>query len=111
MRCTRCGEHPTVFATRADIFEPEGGPRLHKLKVHPQFYQKIEERLKNFEIRYNDRDFRVGDLLKLEEYDPDTQCYSGRSVLVNINYITDFEQKPGYVVMGFAQVPVLGDDS
>ena len=39
----------------------------HYLKTETEYYQQIEKGNKNFELRKNDRDFKVGDMLYLEE--------------------------------------------
>ncbi len=39
----------------------------HYLKTETEYYQDIEEGLKKFELRKNDRDFKIGDFLILEE--------------------------------------------
>lgn len=79
----------------------------HELKIRPEFLQRIKSGTKTFEIRKNDRDFQVGDTLLLKEFDPaigwpDHGAYE--SVLVEVVYITSFEQKDGYVVMGIKEV-------
>ena len=38
--------------------------------------------------RNADRDFQVGDFLRLCEYDPVTEAYSGRELVMEITYIT-----------------------
>jgi len=55
---------------------------------------------KTFEIRKNDRDYRVGDKLTLREWHPDTEQYSGRHVYRVVTYVTAFNQAPGWIVMG-----------
>ncbi len=45
---------------------------------------------KEFEIRKNDRGFKLGDNLLLEEYDPQTG-YTGRSIQRRIAYIIQGE--------------------
>ena len=42
---------------------------------------------KSFEVRINDRDFCVGDYLLLQEYDPETETFTGRALLRQITYI------------------------
>lgn len=54
---------------------------------------------KPFEIRRNDRDFQVGDVLMLEEHTPENG-YTGRDVSATVTYMTNFEQKENFVVMG-----------
>lgn len=39
----------------------------HILKTDPDVFQAMEEGLKNFEIRYNDRNYMAGDTLTLKE--------------------------------------------
>lgn len=42
-------------------------PKAHFLKTDPEPFQAVKARLKRFEIRVNDRDFKVGDRLVLLE--------------------------------------------
>jgi hypothetical protein len=39
----------------------------HELKTETQFYQAVEKGIKTFELRVNDRDFKVGDIVTLVE--------------------------------------------
>jgi len=43
---------------------------------------------KTFDIRLNDRDFQVGDTIKMREWNPKTKEYTGRGMAFNIVYIT-----------------------
>jgi len=75
----------------------------HELKCNPEYFSRIAMRQKTFEIRKNDRDYQVGDTLILREYDPKTGrvLYGVDDMLVaKVVYITSYEQKDGYVVMG-----------
>ncbi|MBP3040568.1 DUF3850 domain-containing protein [Bacillaceae bacterium Marseille-Q3522] len=71
----------------------------HKLKIHPQYFIEVLSGKKSFEIRKNDRNFKVGDTLLLQEFEPDSNSYTGRIAERKITYITDFAQKGNYVVM------------
>lgn len=44
----------------------------HELKIYPQFYLRVAEGTKTFEIRNNDRAFQKGDTVVLREWDPKT---------------------------------------
>ncbi|PRS74382.1 RNA-binding protein [Bacillus sp. GBSW2] len=68
----------------------------------PQYLWAIKTGIKGFEIRKNDREFQVGDILRLREY-KDGQ-YTGRLVLGRITFITSFEQKDDYVVLNFKRL-------
>lgn len=74
----------------------------HCLKTEQPFFGAIREGLKTFEIRNNDRVFKVGDILCLEEYRDGE--YSGSRINRRVSYICDWMQQPGYVVMSLADV-------
>jgi hypothetical protein len=71
---------------------------IHSLKTWPKWFAASAAGKKPFEIRKNDRDFRVGDTLVLQEWDPITQKYSGKSLTRKITYIQRVSKS--YVVMG-----------
>jgi hypothetical protein len=75
---------------------------VHQLKTWPLYFDMIVDGDKNFEIRYNDRQFHVLDILVLEEYDPDTGEYSGRKLWKVVTCLIDdfVGLAPGYVAMG-----------
>lgn len=76
----------------------------HSIKVLPEYFKEIIKGKKSFEIRNNDRDYKVGDLIVLKEFDGTT--YTGREVMAEITYITDFAQQEGYVVFSFKKFSV-----
>lgn len=61
----------------------------HRLKCWPEFFDPIRRGQKTHDLRRaDDRTFAVGDKILLEEYDPGSRAYTGRSVIVRITYIT-----------------------
>lgn len=94
--------------------------RKHTLKVAPEFWEALESGIKTFEVRFaGDRDFRVGDLLRLREFDgaaptPEGQKwttevgYSGRETYRRITYILTGEQwglRREYVALAIERIP------
>ncbi len=71
----------------------------HRLKTWPIYFNLILRGKKKFEVRKNDRKFKVGDKLKLLEFRPKTSSYTGRIIEARIDYITSFGQPKGQVVM------------
>ncbi len=71
----------------------------HELKTYPKYFQETIEGNKLFEIRKNDRDFQVGDVLILKEWD--NIKYSGREIGVVVRYVLrDFiGLQEGYVAL------------
>lgn len=50
---------------------------LHNLKINREFFNPVLEQTKTFEIRKNDRGFCVGDTVILNEWDNQTNQYTG----------------------------------
>ena len=73
----------------------------HYLKTLTNFYQDVESGKKNFEVRFNDRDFKVYDILYLKEFIPPS-TYTGREIRKQIAYVLDDPNycKEGFVVLG-----------
>lgn len=76
----------------------------HVLKVWKEFYPSIDNGDKTFELRKDDRDFKVGDKLILQEYDNHLFEYTGKECERRITYIlkdaSKFGLKRGFVILG-----------
>lgn len=82
----------------------------HHLKCWPHFFAAVASGEKRFELRKNDRDFKAGDFLILEEYDPQAQSYTGRAVGCRVTYCTEGEWlAPGHVAMSLGPVKPYGE--
>jgi uncharacterized protein DUF3850 len=80
----------------------------HKLRVYPEFFAALESGAKPFEVRKDDRNFKVGDRLQLDEWDHATQRYTCASLYRQITYRLDggqFGIEPGYCVLGIGAIP------
>jgi hypothetical protein len=66
-------------------FEPD-----YAVKSWPWFFEQMICGQKKHDMRdKRDRDYAVGDIMLLEEFDPRGVGYTGRSATVLITYITD----------------------
>lgn len=86
----------------------------HELKIMDKYFDAVDSNIKPFEVRKNDRDFHVGDMLVLREVilhqiadnAPYTE-YTGRSCEKYITYILPLEDVNlgfgGYVVLGLKE--------
>ncbi len=81
---------------------------VHKVKSWIRLFGPTVEGKKKHEMRYNDRNYHVGDILDLQEYDEKTQKYTGRSAKAEITYMTSAENpcamsdvglKEGFVIL------------
>lgn len=76
--------------------QPERQPGealVHELKTHPGPFTAVVSGQKHHEVRRSDRDFQVGDLLHLREWEPradhpDGGFYTGRSASRSVSHIT-----------------------
>ena len=75
---------------------------IHELKTWPEYWAEIFFGHKTFEVRQNDRDYKIGDKLILCEWDNDKKEYTGRQLARTITYILEggqFGIEKGAVVM------------
>lgn len=75
---------------------------IHELKTWPFYFQEVFMGHKTFEVRINDRDFKIGDHVILKEWNPDTKEYTGREAARVITFILfggSFGIAPDHVVM------------
>lgn len=81
---------------------------IHDLKTWSESFNAIERGVKTHEVRFNDRDYQVGDLLRLKHWDPETRTYSGRELYVEIVYLGDLviydPVLAGYVGMSIKKI-------
>lgn len=78
----------------------------HVLKIAPEFYEAVLTGIKTFEIRRNDRNFKIDDSIVLREYFDGK--YTDRFPLAaHITYITNYAQQEGYVVFSFSGIVPL----
>ena len=69
------------------------------LKILPEYYEAVRCGDKTFEVRLNDRDYQVNDVLHLREFNNGE--YTGRELVKTISYILNNPDycKEGYVIL------------
>jgi hypothetical protein len=80
-------------------------PMRHTLKILPRYFEPVVKGVKTFEIRKDDRGFRVGDTLVLREYDFESNQSTGRECKRVITYKFDgglFGVAEGFCVLAIA---------
>jgi len=65
---------------------------IHK-KVWPGFIEDLESGKKKFDLRLNDFEANEGDTVIFEEWDPEANAYTGRSVEKKITYVLKIDLK------------------
>ncbi|UNM95697.1 DUF3850 domain-containing protein [Ignatzschineria rhizosphaerae] len=76
---------------------------IHYLKVDPIFFKAIQEGKKHFELRKNDRNFKVNDYVILQEFN---EKLTGWSIAAQINFILEDYAglEEGYVILNLNDV-------
>ncbi|WP_392562538.1 DUF3850 domain-containing protein [Orbus sturtevantii] len=71
---------------------------IHELKILPEWFGPVKSGAKKCEARVNDRDYKVGDTLILNEWDLN---FTGEKVNALVTHILDDEQytQPNHIIM------------
>jgi len=100
-RCGACKTTQVVFRNPrggtpvcAACMDEEDLRRTHVLKCWPQYFEAVADGTKTFELRKDDRKYRVGDILHLREWapadggriDPNQGSFTGRDHKVRVTY-------------------------
>lgn len=75
----------------------------HELKTWTEYFDKVVDGTKTFELRKDDRNFEVGDKLILKDYDRFRESFTGRKEFREITYKLDggnFGLEKGFCVLG-----------
>ena len=74
----------------------------HKLKIKSEHFSAVINKTKTAEIRYNDRNYQVGDILNLNEID-ENGVFTGNNCAVIVTHVLDDNQylQTGYVMLSF----------
>lgn len=82
------------------VLNESGIIEVHRLRTLPIHYEAIVNRDKTAEIRISDRNFKIGDVIQLEEW---LDTYTGRMCWVLITHILeDFEGiERGFCMLSF----------
>jgi len=80
---------------------------VHDLKIWPEQYQKVVNGHLSFQYRENDRNYQMGDVLILNEWNPKKNEFTGRKMCARVKYVFDEMNHgdvpviimPGYCVM------------
>lgn len=74
----------------------------HSLKIKSEYFSAVINKTKTAEIRYNDRNYQVGDILVLNEIDS-LGNFTGNNCVVIVTHVLDDNQylQTGYVMLSF----------
>lgn len=82
----------------------------HQLKTVAPYFCAVLDGTKTFEFRYDDRGYKVGDILILKEYRARQQEFTGRKIKAEVTYVLSsfVGMEYGYIVMG---IKLVGDNN
>ena len=79
----------------------------HDLKIAPAYYDAVASGIKTFEVRRDDRPFRVGDLLVLHEW-AEGKATRRPMLRRTVAYILRHDDFPDGIPEGFAVLGIKG---
>lgn len=100
-----CGEEAQTIANKiAENVSTSRKPMIHELKILPEYFNEVQSHNKQFELRKDDRDYRVGDWILLKEFE--NGSYTGRECgCFGITYILrncpEYGLADGYCIIGW----------
>jgi len=62
-----------------------------KKKAWPEYFELVKAGKKRFDLRLADFEVKEGDVLVLQEWDPETQEYTGRELSKEVDYVLKFD--------------------
>ena len=80
---------------------------IHELKTWSEYFEEVFMGHKTFEVRKNDRDFKVGDTLILKEWNDFREIFTGRELTKTVTYVFkggSFGLEEGFVVMAIKSI-------
>lgn len=83
--CTKCGETDPVV-NDCSVAGDRGSHHLVRSWIH--LFEAMLSGAKSHDLRFDDRGYRVGDVILYREYDVTKGAYTGRQQQVEITYIT-----------------------
>lgn len=76
---------------------------MHEIKILPQYFADVHKGIKQFELRKDDRNYQVYDLVTLREWNG--KEYTGNKMIVGIKYVLrdcpEYGLKDGYCIFGW----------
>lgn len=81
----------------------------HNLKLFTKYFQPVVDGDKRSEVRTNDRQYVVGDIVTLHEGQPGLKGfeYTGRSISARISFVDSFGCTQGYVSLSLSDVGLI----
>ena len=78
---------------------------VHQLKILPKYFAAVMAGNKKFELRKDDRDYKVGDDVVLSEYDLENKRLTGARKIVEITYVLrncpEYGLQDGFCIFGW----------
>lgn len=73
--------------------------QCHEIKVWPPYFQQTADGNKTWELRVDDRDYHVGDILVMKEWVPAITSYTGRVIEARVTYIVKSSEETKFFAL------------
>lgn len=83
----------------------------HFLKIWPQYFCRVKDGSKTFEVRNNDRGFQPGDTVILNQWCPERAEFIGGQLTFKIGYVFTLDaERVVFSLLPRPQPPVTGEE-
>ena len=81
----------------------------HNLKLFKKYFQRMVDCDMRGQVRYNDRDYQIGDTITFHEGQQELTGYeyTGRTISARISYIDDFGCQHGHINISLSDIGLL----
>jgi ASC-1-like (ASCH) protein len=76
--------------------------KIHDIKIHPEYFEAVKDGRKTCEVRQNDRNYQIGDILYLRRYGEVSNGnfdYLDGIIKAKITYIITYLQSTNVLVL------------
>lgn len=89
---------------KVEVQETRSDERRHRLKLAKMFFDAVDTGKKSFELRKNDRNYQIGDVLEMHEMDNGEE--TGRVTEKQVIYVLEGFKglEEGYCILGLGEV-------
>jgi len=78
----------------------------HELKIWPQYYARVADGSKTFEVRSNDRGFQAGDTVELRCWSDTRHCYTEpyEPLKFRIGYVLPIDERVVFSLLPIEEI-------
>ena len=82
----------------------------HRIKTWPNWFRLLFAGKKTADVRINDRNFKEGDTVVFEEWEPNNEQYTGETIRCTISHVLRIDKIPYLGTTGWVMLSLAWND-